>query len=97
LTTRKKFYAAETRLVILNDDTDVEPGCVEIIPRNLVTPHVRTWLSAQTDTRNFSDNFTFVTGELKKMTKRTQTKVGGWKPTYLTSSNIRTDIRKSFT
>lgn len=27
----------------------MEPGCVEIIPRNRVTVHVRTWLlSAQT-------------------------------------------------
>jgi len=44
---------------ILKDATGVEPGCVEIIPRNLVTLHVRTWLySLHTDTRNFSDKVT---------------------------------------
>ncbi len=50
--------------MILNEETEVDPGCVEIIPRNRVTPHVRTWLSEQTDTKNFSDNLTFVTGDL---------------------------------
>ena len=44
---------------ILKDATGVEPGCVEIIPLNLVTLHVRTWLySLHTDTRNFSDKVT---------------------------------------
>lgn len=45
---------------ILNEATGVEPGCVEIIPLNLVTLQVLTWLYSQhTDTRNFSDNVTF--------------------------------------
>ena len=58
--------SVSSKLVILNDDTDVDPGCVEIIPRKRVTPHVRTWLSAQTETRNFSESFTLVTGDLKR-------------------------------
>lgn len=47
----------------LKDASGFEPGCVEIIPRNLVTLHVLTWLySLQTETRYFSDNVTLVTG-----------------------------------
>jgi len=46
---------------ILNEATGVEPGCVEIMPLNLVTLHVLTWLySLQTDTRNFSDRVTYM-------------------------------------
>jgi hypothetical protein len=53
----------------LKDETEVEPGCVEIMPRKRVTPHVRTWLSEHTDTKNFSDSFTFTTGDLKMYAK----------------------------
>lgn len=46
---------------ILNEATGVEPGCVEIMPLNLVTLHVLTWLySLHTDTRNFSDSVTYI-------------------------------------
>lgn len=54
---------------ILNEETGVEPGCVEIIPRKRVTLHVLTWLySLQTETRYFSDRrtFFFVNKENKK-------------------------------
>jgi hypothetical protein len=51
---------------ILKLANGVDPGWVEIMPRNLVTLQVRTWLySEQTDTRNFSDRVTFVTGDLR--------------------------------
>lgn len=40
--------STESRARILKEANGVEPGCVEIIPRNRVTVHVRTWLSAQT-------------------------------------------------
>ena len=41
----------------LKDATEVDPGWVEIIPRNRVTAHVRTWLySEQTETKNFSES-----------------------------------------
>lgn len=34
----------------LKEEREVGPGCVEIIPRKRVTPHVRTWLySEQTE------------------------------------------------
>lgn len=47
----------------LNDASGVEPGCVEIIPLNRGTRHVRTWLySLHTDIKNSSDSLTFVTG-----------------------------------
>lgn len=53
------YGSTSSRDTILKDATGVEPGCVEIIPRNLVTLHVRTWLySLHTDTRNFSDKVT---------------------------------------
>ena len=43
----------------------VEPGWVEIIPLNLVTFHVLTWLySEHTETKYFSDSVTLVTGDL---------------------------------
>ena len=49
----------------------VEPGWVDIMPRNLVTLQVLTWLySEQTDTRNFSDRVTFVTGDLGNIGQR---------------------------
>lgn len=55
---------------ILNEATGVEPGCVEIMPLNLVTLHVLTWLySLQTDTRNFSDSVTY-----KKITVKNKQK-----------------------
>lgn len=40
--------STESRARILKEANGVEPGCVEIIPRNRVTVHVRMWLSAQT-------------------------------------------------
>ena len=53
------YGSTSSSATILKDATGVEPGCVEIIPRNLVTLHVRTWLySLHTDTRNFSDKVT---------------------------------------
>ena len=46
----------------------VETGWVEIIPLNLVTIHVLTWLySKHTDSKYFSDNVTLVTGDLSIM------------------------------
>jgi hypothetical protein len=72
----------DTRLVILKDETEVEPGCVEIMPRKRVTPHVRTWLSEHTDTKNFSDSFTFTTGDLKMYAKELE------KKSYSTFSGI---------
>ena len=55
---------SSSRLTILNEATEVDPGCVEIMPLKRVTPHVRTWLySLHTDTRNFSESFTPVIGE----------------------------------
>ena len=55
---------SSSRLTILKEATEVDPGCVEIMPRKRVTPHVRTWLySLHTDTRNFSDSLTPVIGE----------------------------------
>ena len=64
-----RLGSVSSRLVILKEETEVDPGWVEIMPRKRVTPHVRTWLSAHTDTKNFSDNFTLVTGDLKKLEK----------------------------
>lgn len=56
---QRKWYCKCT----LNDASGVEPGCVDIIPLNRGTRHVRTWLySLQTDIKNNSDSFTFVTG-----------------------------------
>ena len=50
---------------ILKLELGVEPGWVEIMPLNLVTHQLRTWLySLHTDTRYFSDNVTRVTGDL---------------------------------
>ena len=47
---------------------EVEPGWVEIIPRNRVTLHVRTWLSsAQTDTKSSSDNLTLLILDLQNV------------------------------
>lgn len=44
---------------ILKLASGMEPGWVEIIPRNLVTAQLRTWLySEQTDTKYFSDKVT---------------------------------------
>lgn len=44
---------------ILKLASGVDPGWVEIIPRNLVTAQLLTWLySEQTDTKYFSDNVT---------------------------------------
>lgn len=41
--------SADSSARILKDASGVEPGWVEIMPRNRVTDHVRTWLlSAQT-------------------------------------------------
>ena len=49
---------------ILKEASGVEPGWVEIMPRNRVTFHVLTWLySEQTDTRYFSDRVILVTGD----------------------------------
>jgi len=55
--------SSPSRETILKDANGIEPGCVEIIPRNLVIVQLRTWLySLQTDTKYFSVSFTFVTG-----------------------------------
>lgn len=48
----------------LNEASGVDPGCVEIMPRNLGTRHVRTWLySLHTEIKKSSDNLTLVTGD----------------------------------
>ena len=50
-----------SKLMILNEAMEVEPGWVEIIPLNLVTLHVLTWLSsAHTETKSSSDNLTLL-------------------------------------
>ena len=56
-----------SKLMILKEAMEVEPGWVEIIPLNLVTHQLRTWLySLHTDTKYFSDRLTLVTGDLNK-------------------------------
>ena len=56
---------SSSKETILKLARGVEPGWVEIIPRNRVTFHVLTWLySEQTETKYFSDNVTLVTGDL---------------------------------
>ena len=57
------FESMSSNATILKDDNGVEPGCVEIIPRNLVIVQLLTWLySLHTETKYFSVNLTFVTG-----------------------------------
>ena len=58
---------SSSRETILKLDRGVEPGWVEIIPLNLVTFQLLTWLySEHTDTKYFSDNVTLVTGDLNR-------------------------------
>lgn len=48
-----------SRETILKLASGVDPGCVDIIPRNLVTVQLLTWLySEHTDTKYFSDSVT---------------------------------------
>ena len=58
---------SSSRETILKLDRGVEPGWVEIIPLNLVTFQLLTWLySEHTDTKYFSDSVTLVTGDLNR-------------------------------
>ena len=61
LITAKAGSDVSSKLMILKEAMEVEPGWVEIIPLNLVTLHVLTWLSsAQTETKSSSDNLTLL-------------------------------------
>lgn len=41
------FESISSNETTLKDAKGVEPGCVEIIPRNLVTLHVLVWLYSE--------------------------------------------------
>lgn len=68
-----KYWIVNTTL---NEASGFEPGWVDIIPRNLVTLHDRTWLySLHTEIKNFSDKLTYNQSVAKTKPKKKEKKL----------------------